>query len=207
MLNVIWVVLLILSVVIGLFTGKLSEVVLAAIDSAKFGFNLAFGLTAMMCLWLGIMKIAEAAGLIRLFARGMQPLLRKLFPELPADHPAMGSMIMNFSANLLGLNNAATPFGLRAMEQLEKCNPLPGVASNTMCTFVALHSSNMQLVPTGAIALLAISGADHPTDIVIPLLLSSVCTVFAAIVISRLLERLPWFRLAPEAAESEEGAA
>ena len=202
MLNLIWVVLLAVSVVTGIFTGKLSEVVLSAIDSAKFGFNLAFGLTAMMCLWLGLMKIAEAAGLIQLLARGMRPLLRRLFPDVPPDHPALGSMIMNLSANMLGLNNAATPFGLRAMEQLEKLNPLPGVASNTMCTFVALHSSNMQLLPTSAIALLAISGADRPTDIVVPLLLGSVCTVLTAIGISKLLERLPWFRFSSLARES-----
>jgi spore maturation protein A len=106
-------------------------------------------------------------------------------------------MSMNFAANLLGLSNAATPFGLRAMEELEKINPHPGVATNTMCTFIALHSSNMTIVPTTAIALLAAAGALHPTDIVVPLLLSSCCSVAVAIIVSKLLARLRWYRYVP----------
>ena len=194
MLNFIWLFMMVTAVIVGIFTGKIPEVILAATDSAKFGFNLALGLTAIMSLWLGIMKIAESSGLIDLFTRALKPLLVRLFPDVPADHPAMGVMAMNFSANLLGLNNAATPFGLRAMAELEKLNPTPGTATNAMCTFLTLHSSNLQLLPTTAIALLATSGALHPTDIILPFLLSSLCAVITAIVATKCLERLPRFR-------------
>jgi spore maturation protein A len=132
-----------------------------------------------------------------------KPLLSRLFPDVPVDHPAMGAMSMNLAANMLGLNNAATPFGLRAMTELEKINPHPGIATNTMCTFLALHSSNLQLVPTTAIALLAASGALHPTDIILPLILSSFCAVIAAIVVSKLLQRLPWYAHAIPEIQSE----
>jgi len=189
MLNVIWLVMILTAVVTGCFTGRLHEVILAAMESAKFAFNLAFGLTAVMCLWLGLLKIAEAAGLVALLTRALRPVLIRLFPEVLPEDPAMGAMTMNLAANMLGLGNAATPFGLKAMQALEKINPIPGIATNTMCTFVALHSSNLQIVPTTAIALLAVSGASHPTDIVLPLLLSSVCTVFTAVVVSKILGR------------------
>jgi spore maturation protein A len=187
--------MMVTAVVVALFTGKIPDVILAATDSAKFALTLAFGLAGIMALWLGIMKIAEAAGLLALFTRAIKPLLTRIFPDVPADHPAMGSMTMNIAANLLGLNNAATPFGLRAMVELEKLNPRPGTATNTMCTFLALHSSNLQIVPTTAIALLATTGALHPTDIIVPFLLSSLCAVVAALVVSKTLERIAWYRL------------
>ncbi len=194
MLNFIWLLMMVISVVVGVFTGKIPAVILAITDSAKFAFTLALGLTGVMALWLGIMKVAEQAGLIHLLTRGLRPLLRWLFPDVPANHPAMGAIAMNMAANILGLNNAATPFGLRAMAELEKLNPYPGVATNTMCTFLALHSSNLQLVPATAIALLAATGALHPTDIIMPFVLSSLCAVIAAIVISKILQRFSGYR-------------
>jgi spore maturation protein A len=197
MLNVIWITMMLTSVIVAVFTGKIPEIVLAATDSAKFAFNLGLGLTAIMCLWLGIMQIAEASGLIDLFTKLLKPILIRLFPDVPADHPAMGAMAMNISANILGLNNAATPFGLRAMTELEKLNPLPGVATNAMCTFLTMHSSSMQIIPTTAIALLASSGALHPSDVVIPILLSSGCAIITAIIASKIMERLPRFRMKP----------
>ena len=203
MLNIIWLFMMVIAVIVALFTGKIPAVILAITDSAKFAFTLALGLAGIMTLWLGLMKIAEAAGLIDLFTRALQPLLRRLFPDVPPEHPAMGAMSMNIAANMLGLNNAATPFGLRAMAELEKINPHPGVATNTMCTFLALHSSNLQLVPTTAIALLAASGALHPTDIVLPLILSSTCAVITAIVASKLLQRLHWYRQPAPVTQSE----
>jgi spore maturation protein A len=140
------------------------------------------------------MKIAEQAGLLHLFTRALKPLLIKIFPEIPKDDPAMGAIAMNFAANFLGLTNAATPFGLRAMSELEKINPLPGTATNAMCTFLTLHSCNLQLIPTTAIALLAAAGALHPTDIIVPILLSSLCAMVTAVIASKILERSPWFR-------------
>ena len=194
MLNIIWLAMMVIAVITALFTGNIPAVILAATDSAKFAFNLALGMTGVMALWLGIMKIAEAAGLLVLLTKALRPLLGKLFPEVPVDHPAMGAMTMNLAANMFGLNNAATPFGLRAMQELTTLNPIPGVATNAMCTFLALHSSNMQIVPTTAIALLAVSGALHPTDIILPYLLSSLCAVVTAILAAKLLERLPRYR-------------
>jgi spore maturation protein A len=203
MLNVIWLMMMVIAIVVALFTGKIPAVVLSVTDSAKFAFTLAMGLAGIMTLWLGLMKIAEAAGLIDLFTRALRPLLNKLFPDVPIDHPAMGAMSMNIAANMLGLNNAATPFGLRAMTELEKINPNAGVATNTMCTFLALHSSNLQLIPTSAIALLAASGALHPTDIILPLILSSFCAVITAIVVSKILQRLHWYRQPTPTIQSE----
>jgi spore maturation protein A len=198
MLNFIWLFMMVIA-----FTGKISAVVLAITDSAKFAFSLALGLAGIMALWLGVMKIAEKAGLIHLLTKGLQPLLRWLFPDVPVNHPAMGAIAMNTAANIVGLSNAATPFGLRAMTELEKLNPHPGVATNTMCTFLILHSSNLQLVPATAIALLAATGASHPTDIIVPFILSSLCAVMAAIIISKIVERLWWYRPLPITANEE----
>jgi spore maturation protein A len=206
MLNVIWLFMMVAAVIIALFTGKISAVVLAATDSAKLGFTLALGLTGVLSLWLGIMKIAEAAGLLELLTRVLRPILVRLFPDVPSGHPAMGAMTMNIAANIFGLNNAATPFGLRAMTELASLNKYPGVATNAMCTFLALHSSNLQLVPVTALALLAANGALHPTDILVPFLLSSICAVVTAIVISKILERLHRFRY-PGELPQQEGAA
>ncbi len=203
MLNIIWLAMMVIAVIVGAATGKIPAIILSITDSAKFAFNLALGLTAMMSLWLGIMKIAEASGLIDLFTKGLRPVLIRLFPDVPVDHPAMGAISMNMAANILGLNNAATPFGLRAMAELEKINPHPGIATNTMCTFLALHSSNLQIIPTTAITLLAAGGALHPTDIIVPFILSSICGVVAAIVVSKLLEKLPRYRQPLQLAESE----
>lgn len=189
MLNGIWLAMMLVSVIVAIFTGKIPTLILSITDSAKFAFTLALGLTGVMSLWLGIMRIAEMSGLIEIVTRCLQPILRRIFPEIPKDDPALGVIAMNFSAVTLGLTNAATPFGLRAMEALEKLNPHPGTATNTMCRFITLHSSNLQLMPTTAIALLAASGATHPTDIVAPLILSALCSIVAAIIISKLFER------------------
>ena len=205
MLNIIWLAMMVISVVVAMFTGKIPDIVAAATDSAKYAFTLAIGLTGVMALWLGIMKVAEAAGLLQLLTRALKPILTRLFPDVPAEHPAMGAITMNIAANIFGLNNAATPFGLRAMTELANLNKHPGVATNTMCTFLALHSSNLQLVPVIAIALLASNGALHPTDIIIPFILSSLCAVVTAIIVSKVLERLHWFRY-PSAAAQQEGA-
>ena len=191
MLNILWLFMMVLAVIVGAFTGKIPAVIFSVTESAKFAFTLALGLTGIMALWLGIMKIAEQSGLLTLFARLLQPLLRKIFPDIPKDDPVFGAMTMNFSALMLGLTNAATPLGIRAMEGLEKLNRTPGVATNTMCRFIALHSSNLQLMPTTAIALLAASGATNPSDIIVPLLLSGFCSVIAAIVFSKIFERAP----------------
>ncbi|MDP1574471.1 MAG: nucleoside recognition domain-containing protein [Coxiellaceae bacterium] len=198
MLNVIWLAMMLIAVVTAFFTGKIDAVVLSVTDSAKFALTLAFGLTGVMALWLGIMRIAEESGLIEKLTQLLRPLLVKIFPDIPKDDPAIGIIAMNLSAIMLGLTNAATPFGLRAMEALEKLNPQSGTATNTMCTFIALHSANLQLIPTTAIALLAAAGASHPTDIVVPLILSSLCAVFSALLFAKVFEKKKSCMPAPE---------
>lgn len=195
MLNIIWLGLILLSVVFGLMTGRIPEVVASVTDSAKFAFELALGLTGIMTLWLGIMRIAEEAGLVRVLARAIRPLMRRLFPDVPQEHPAMGAMVMNIAANMLGLGSAATPFGLKAMAELETLNPKPGVATNAMCTFLAINTSSVQLIPTSAIAFLAAAGAAHPTDIVLTSLIATIFSTLAGIIAVKSLEKLPRYRL------------
>lgn len=195
MLNIIWLGLIILSVVFGIITGKIPAVVASVTESAKFAFELALGLTGIMSLWLGIMRIAEEAGLVRALAKAIRPLMRRLFPDVPIEHPAMGAIVMNIAANMLGLGNAATPFGLKAMAELETLNPRPGVASNAMCTFLAINTSSVQLIPTSAIAFLAAAGAAHPTDIIITSLVATTFSTLAGIVAVKFLEKTPMYRL------------
>ncbi|MBX9586207.1 MAG: nucleoside recognition protein [Gammaproteobacteria bacterium] len=195
MLNIIWLGLIILSVVFGVITGKIPAVVASVTESAKFAFELALGLTGIMSLWLGIMRIAEEAGFVRALARAIRPLMRRIFPDVPVEHPAMGAMVMNIAANMLGLGNAATPFGLKAMAELETLNPRPGVATNAMCTFLAINTSSVQLIPTSAIAFLAAAGAAHPTDIIITSLVATTFSTMAGIIAVKFLEKTPMYRL------------
>src|SRR5712675_10616 len=156
MLNYIWLGLILSAVIIGGCTGRLKEVADQSLAMAEFAvMKTALPLVGIMALWLGIMRLAERAGLVALFARALRPLLRKIFPEVPPEHPAMGSMLMNIAANMFGLGNAATPLGLRAMKDLETLNPRPGTATNAMCTFLAINTASVQLIPATAIAILA----------------------------------------------------
>ena len=195
MLNIIWLGLIVLSVVFGAINGKLPEVVNAVPEYAKYAFEFALGLTGFMAFWLGLMKIAEEAGLIQLIARLLAPVMKWLFPEVPADHPAMGSMIMNIAANMLGLVNAATPFGLRAMKDLETLNEDPGTATNAMCMFLAINTSSVQLIPTTAIVYLVSAGANTPTDIIFTTLFATTCSTIAAITATKFLSKRKRFQV------------
>ena len=195
MLNYIWLGLVILAVAIGGWTDKFKEVTDGAFDGAKTAVTIALGLIGIMALWLGVMRLAERCGLVQRMARGLRPVMRRLFPDVPPEHPAMGSMVMNIAANMLGLGNAATPLGLRAMRDLESLNPRPGVATNAMCTFLAINTSSVQLIPTTAIALLAAAGSPRPTVIVGTALLATSCSTFVGIISVKLLEKLRAFRL------------
>jgi spore maturation protein A len=140
------------------------------------------------------MKIAEQAGLIAGLAKLLKPVTTRIFPDVPADHPAMGSMIMNISANMLGLSNAATPFGLKAMEELNKLNKKLGTATDAMCTFLIINTSNVQLIPATVIAIRAASGSANPAEILGPVLLATFITLVLGVTIAKLLARLPFFR-------------
>ena len=195
MLNWIWLTLVVLAVTIGGWNDKLKDVTDGAFDGAKTAVTIALGLIGVMAMWLGVMRLAERCGLVQRLARGLRPIMRWLFPDVPVEHPAMGSMVMNIAANMLGLGNAATPLGLRAMRDLEKLNPHPGVATNAMCTFLAINTSSVQLLPTTAIALLAAAGSKNPTVIVGTALLATSCSTAVGITAVKLLEKLPGFRL------------
>lgn len=197
MLNWIWLALVVLAVAIGGWNNRLGDVTSGAFDGAKTAVTIALGLIGIMALWLGVMRLAERAGLVQRIARALRPIMRRLFPDVPPEHPAMGSMLMNMAANMLGLGNAATPLGLRAMRDLEQLNPRPGVASNAMCTFLAINTASVQLIPATAIALLAAAGSARPTAIVGTALLATLCAATVAITSAKLLEKLPFFRLPP----------
>jgi len=197
MLNWIWLGLLLTAVVTGALRGTMPQVTEGAVKSAETAVTLAIGMVGIMSLWLGMMRLAEQAGLVGALARALRPVLRRLFPDVPADHPAMGSMLMNMAANMLGLSNAATPLGIRAMQHLERLNPRPGTATNAMCTFLAINTSSIQLVPATTVAILAAAKAAEPTAIIGSAFLATCCSTAVGITAVKLLEKLPGFRLAP----------
>src|SRR5206468_1961707 len=193
-LNYIWLALVLLAVAIGGWNDRLKDVTAGAFDGAKTAVTIALGLIGIMALWLGLMRLAERAGLVQRIARGLRPIMRRLFPDVPSDHPAIGSMVMNMSANMLGLGNAATPLGLRAMRDLESLNPRPAVASNAMCTFLAINTSSVQLIPATAIAILASAGSARPTVIVGTAFFATLCAATVAVLSAKFFERLSFFR-------------
>ena len=150
-----------------------------------------------MALWLGMMRLAERSGLVQSLARGLRPVLGRLFPDVPPEHPAMGAMVLNIAANMLGLANAATPLGLRAMRDLESLNPVPGTATNAMCTFLAINTGSVQLIPITAIAVLAANGLQNPSAIIGTALVATACSSAAGLAAVKWLERWRMFRVAP----------
>lgn len=193
MLNYIWLSMVILAVVIGGINGKMQDVTKAAIDSAGAAVAIAIGLVGVMALWLGIMKIAEDSGLMALLAKLINPIMKRLFPDVPPGHPAMASMTMNIAANMLGLSNAATPLGLKAMEDLEKLNTRPGVATNAMCTFLTINTAGLQLIPATMIGVMASAGSKNPTAIIGTTVAATCCALIAGVTMVKVLEKLPIF--------------
>ena len=190
MLNYIWFGMMFIGVVVGIFTGNIDAVTAVAIDMAKVAVNLAIGLIGIMALWLGIMKIAEESGLIRLIAKGLRPITLRLFPDVPEDHPAIGSIVLNMSANILGLGNAATPLGLKAMEELQGINPDKDTATNAMCTFLAINTSSVQLIlPATVVALMGATSS----QIFITTIFATGMSTIAAIAAVKFLEKRKQF--------------
>ncbi|MBT8051226.1 MAG: nucleoside recognition protein [Gammaproteobacteria bacterium] len=202
MLNYIWFGMIAVAVVVGIFTGRIEAVTEAAIDMAKTAVMISIGLIGIMALWLGIMKIAEESGLIRIIARALKPITVRLFPDVPADHPAMGSIVLNMSANMLGLGNAATPLGLKAMEELQELNPHKDTASNAMVMFLAINTSSVQLIlPATVVALMG----GVSSQIFIPTILATLCSTIAAIATVKVLERRKRFALPDGPPEPDSG--
>lgn len=204
MLNYIWLALIVAAVAIGGWNNNLDDVTKGALDMAKTAvMDIALPLTAVMTIWLGVMRLADRSGLIFILARAMRPIMRLLFPEVPPEHPAMGSMVMNIAANMLGLGNAATPLGLRAMQELQKLNPYPTTATNAMCMFLTINTASIQLIPATAIGVLAAAGGSNPTAIVGTSLLATMFSQIIGLTAVKAFERLPMFRASASAEDAE----
>ena len=200
-LNYIWIALFAIGVLIGLakliFWGDV-DTLPAMMDStfkmSTTAFEMTLGLTGTLTLWMGILKIGEDSGLVDRLARFLSPVLTKLFPEIPKNHPALGSIFMNISANMLGLDNAATPVGLKAMQELQSINPKKDTASNSMIMFMTLNTSGLTIIPVSIMAYRAKYGAADPADIFIPLLLTTMCSTLVGLIIVSLYQRINLFQ-------------
>ncbi|NTV52481.1 MAG: nucleoside recognition protein [Candidatus Firestonebacteria bacterium] len=193
-MNFVWLLLLALAVVAAIFKGTMGAVSDAAFSSANTAVQLALGLVGGMTLFLGLMRVAQDAGLVQVLARALRPVLKWLFPGVPKEHPALGSIALNMGANMLGLGDAATPMGLKAMQDLQELNPDKDTATDAMCMFMALHSSSIQLIPVIVISLRAAAGSKNPAEIIIPTLLGTLCAAVVAVLASKLFSRLPQYR-------------
>ncbi len=188
-LNGIWLFMILFATAVAAWRGTMTELTTAAFESASNAVTLAIGLIGALALWLGLIKVLEVAGIMQVVARAIRPLMVRLFPDVPPDHPAMSAMIMNMAANMLGLGNAATPIGLKAMAELNKLNPTPGTATNAMCLFLAINTSSVTILPISAITVLASAGADNPGAIILPSIIATTCSTTVAIVMAKFLSR------------------
>lgn len=196
-LNYIWVAFFLVAFVVALLkltingnTEVFSLLVNSAFDMAKTGFELSLFLTGIMTLWLGLMKVGEKGGMIKILSKAVSPFFSKLFPEVPKDHPAMGSMMMNFSANMLGLDNAATPLGLKAMEDLQELNPKKDSASNAQIMFLVLNTSGLTIIPISILVYRSQMGAANPSDVFIPILISTFVATLAGLIATSVVQKI-----------------
>ncbi|MEK6372415.1 MAG: nucleoside recognition domain-containing protein [Acidobacteriota bacterium] len=189
MLNYIWFGLMAIALLVAIFTGSAAAVTKASVDSARTAVEISLGLVGIMTLWLGIMRVAEKAGLVSMLGRALRPFSRLLFPEIPPEHPAIGAMILNVAANMLGLSNAATPLGIKAMEELQTLNPEKDTASNAMVTFMALNTSGIQFIPATIIGVLAAAGSKSPTVIIPTTIIATFSGAIAAVTTAKILQR------------------
>ena len=188
-LDYVWGFMLLIGIVIGAMNGKLKDITNALLSSANKSVEMAIGLMGVMCLWLGIMNIAKKAGIIEALSRRLKPIVRFLFPDIPNGHPAQGAVLMNIIANVLGLGNAATPLGIKAMEEMQKLNRDKGKATNSMCMFLVLNTASIQLVPATVIALRLQAGSINPTETIITTILTSVIALVTGVVVTKIMER------------------
>jgi spore maturation protein SpmA/spore maturation protein SpmB len=206
MMGYIWFAIILVAMVVAAIQGTMGDVTASSLDMAKTAVSLAIKLIGVMALFLGAMKVAQDAGLLKVIARAIRPVMIRLFPDVPPDHPAMGAMIMNMSANMLGLANAATPFGIKAMLELNKLNKQKGTATNAMVLFLAINTSNVTILPTGVIGIRHAAGSMDAAGIISSTLVATICSTIVAIIITKLLQRLPIFRVRAEEAAAGDGA-
>ncbi|MCD6441798.1 MAG: nucleoside recognition protein [Candidatus Marinimicrobia bacterium] len=193
-MNYIWLALMAISLIVGAINGRLEAVTTAAVNYAGMAVEISLGLIGIMAFWLGIMKIAEEGGIIKILSRAIRPIAKFLFPDIPPDHPAIGMMLMNIIANWLGLGNAATPLGLKAMKELQKLNKSEDTATNAMVVFLALNTASITFIPMTVIAVRAKLGSANPFEIISTAVFSSTCATIAAVTAAKLLQRLPNIR-------------
>lgn len=186
MLNYIWLGMLMTGFVVSLLNGNVEATTQAALDSSGKAIELCIGLAGVTCLWSGIMAVAEKSGLVQIISKLLRPVLRFLFPEVKRDHPAMGAIVMNLAANFLGLGNAATPLGLKAMQELQKLNNKKDRATNAMCMFLILNSQSLQLIPATLIAIRLKAGSDNPAEIIGVIWLVSSLAAMTGVILAKL---------------------
>ena len=192
MLNYIWFGLIFISVVVGTITGRIDQVTDAAITMSKTSVEIAIGLIGIMALWLGTMKIAEDSGLIQIIAKSLRPITIRLFPDVPSDHPAIGSIVLNMAANMLGLGNAATPMRLKAMKELQALNKHKDTATDAMCTFLAINTSSVQIIlPATVVGLMGAAA----NQIFITTIIATGMSTIAAIISVKVLSKMKRFRI------------
>ncbi len=208
MINIVWLGLIVIGISVAIINSILNgdleplrEVTSSAFNMSKTSIELAIGLIGLMMLWLGLMKLAEESGLINIIARLLRPIMVRLFPDVPADHPAMGAMIMNISANMLGLANAATPLGLKAMLELQKLNKNEETATNAMVTFLALNSSSVTIIPSTIIGIRVATGSADPARVIGTILFATTCSTIVAITLAKLLSKMKRYRLSDAISE------
>lgn len=189
MVNWIWLFFLVAGFIVAAIQGNIESVTQAVFDGAKTGVTVSFGLISIMVFWLGIMRIAEDAGLVKKLARLLRPIVRLLFPSVPPDHPAMGYIMSNMSANILGLGNAATPMGIKAMQELQKLNPQKEEATAAMCTLLAINTASITLIPTTIIAYRLSMGSVNAAEIVGTTLIATAIATAAAIILDKWFQR------------------
>ncbi len=185
----IWVFLIVISVIFAIYNGRLQEVTQAIVDNSKLAVEISISLIGVMAFWLGLVKLAEKSGIIALIAKCVQPITNFLFPEIPKNHPALGNIAMNISANALGVTNAATPVGIKAMQEMQELNPQKDTATNAMATFLAINTAGFQIVPASVIAVLVASGSTNPTEIVGPTIIVTAIGTIVAIFAVKILQK------------------
>ena len=189
-MNYIWSFLILISIVVGAINGKLNDVVAALLSGAETSVKIAIGICGVMVFWLGIMKIAEKSGIVEWLSKNLTPVANFLFPEVKGNDKFIGNVAMNFSANALGLANAATPMGLKAMEEMQKVNKDKNSASNSMCMLLAMNTAGFQLIPATVIAVLVSCGSKNPTEIIIPTFLVTSFAFIGAIFTAKIMQRI-----------------
>lgn len=189
MLNYIWGAMIVISLVTSLFTGRVEETASAAATGAASAIESCISLLGIMCLWTGIAKIGERAGIVSVFSKLIRPLTKIIFPKLKEDSPALSAIVMNIVANLIGMGNAATPLGIKAIKELDKINKEKNKASNEMCMFVVINTASIQLLPATLISLRQSFGSANPGEVIVPVWIVSVCALFVGVCVAKVLER------------------